>query len=383
MDILRVLKDDHTQRINLLAGASSAARAALQGAEDACQSMGVDMSVELVGLVGRIDAAEASTDPGLLNELKYECGELESAVRSGRLGQLRLQLRGVEIMAKWSVQSDSEGQEGHFSVIIGGASAVYSSNVMAGYASVCEARTFELNRGGYRDLLFYACNGEFRDVKSAEGQVVAFFPELSRIHPAEIVLELNVRARASKMWAPFKQLWFTYAASSTPWGPAAPGAASAAVSSASANDAVVDASGVDHVPPDEHGVVQSDGNIAVRPARCSFLQRIIRNARPNILLGSSRKAEVAYFLNETASGAKGKTGASSDGAAESCPVCLEPFEDEGIRKAFVLTCCHSVCQECWNLWVAAAPGRPSCPLCRHGAPVVASSGGCCAEDLNQ
>jgi hypothetical protein len=47
-----------------------------------------------------------------------------------------------------------------------------------------------------------------------------------------------------------------------------------------------------------------------------------------------------------------------------CPICLEPF-GEG-RMAETLGCCHCVCGDCWQHWIAVMqPRKPFCPLCRH------------------
>merc|ERR1712217_254798 len=47
-----------------------------------------------------------------------------------------------------------------------------------------------------------------------------------------------------------------------------------------------------------------------------------------------------------------------------CPVCLESF-GEGPRTPETLSCCHKVCQECWQNWTQVMSGRPFCPFCRH------------------
>lgn len=48
---------------------------------------------------------------------------------------------------------------------------------------------------------------------------------------------------------------------------------------------------------------------------------------------------------------------------DECPVCLESFAAE--RPATTLGCCHKVCAECWNHWVAICNNRPFCPLCKN------------------
>jgi len=48
-----------------------------------------------------------------------------------------------------------------------------------------------------------------------------------------------------------------------------------------------------------------------------------------------------------------------------CPVCLDPFTEDGDHAAETLGCCHKVCKECWESWSAVMQGRPFCPLCRH------------------
>lgn len=56
-----------------------------------------------------------------------------------------------------------------------------------------------------------------------------------------------------------------------------------------------------------------------------------------------------------------------------CPVCLETFTTTTTTTApdaaavipVVLGCCHSVCETCWNSWVAIRGANVYCPLCRH------------------
>lgn len=48
-----------------------------------------------------------------------------------------------------------------------------------------------------------------------------------------------------------------------------------------------------------------------------------------------------------------------------CPVCLEDFRESGPHAPETLSCCHKVCQECWEHWSAVMNGRPFCPLCRN------------------
>jgi len=50
-----------------------------------------------------------------------------------------------------------------------------------------------------------------------------------------------------------------------------------------------------------------------------------------------------------------------------CPVCLEPFQEQGEHAPEILSCCHKVCKNCWANWSAMMHGRPFCPLCRHEA----------------
>jgi len=50
-----------------------------------------------------------------------------------------------------------------------------------------------------------------------------------------------------------------------------------------------------------------------------------------------------------------------------CPVCLEPFAEEGAHVAETLGCCHKVCRECWVHWTRVMHGSPFCPLCRSEA----------------
>lgn len=48
-----------------------------------------------------------------------------------------------------------------------------------------------------------------------------------------------------------------------------------------------------------------------------------------------------------------------------CPVCLEDFTESGPQCPETLSCCHKVCQECWEHWSSVMSGRPFCPLCRN------------------
>jgi len=49
-----------------------------------------------------------------------------------------------------------------------------------------------------------------------------------------------------------------------------------------------------------------------------------------------------------------------------CPVCLEPFtEVGGDRAPETLSCCHKICEECWEHWKRTTHGSPFCPLCRN------------------
>lgn len=50
-----------------------------------------------------------------------------------------------------------------------------------------------------------------------------------------------------------------------------------------------------------------------------------------------------------------------------CPVCLEPFTEEGPHVAETLGCCHKICHECWVHWTRVMDGSPFCPLCRNDA----------------
>jgi len=53
-------------------------------------------------------------------------------------------------------------------------------------------------------------------------------------------------------------------------------------------------------------------------------------------------------------------------AENDCPICLEPMgKGSEERPITVLGCCHSVCTECWEHWMAMKHGRAFCPLCRH------------------
>lgn len=48
---------------------------------------------------------------------------------------------------------------------------------------------------------------------------------------------------------------------------------------------------------------------------------------------------------------------------DECPICLESFSDE--RPADTLGCCHKVCRDCWQHWVAVCNNHPFCPLCKN------------------
>lgn len=53
-------------------------------------------------------------------------------------------------------------------------------------------------------------------------------------------------------------------------------------------------------------------------------------------------------------------------AENDCPICLEPMgQGNEERPITVLGCCHSVCTECWEHWMAMKHGHAFCPLCRH------------------
>jgi len=49
-----------------------------------------------------------------------------------------------------------------------------------------------------------------------------------------------------------------------------------------------------------------------------------------------------------------------------CPVCLEDFTAPGSPHApETLSCCHKICEECWDNWKQVTHGRPFCPLCKN------------------
>lgn len=52
-----------------------------------------------------------------------------------------------------------------------------------------------------------------------------------------------------------------------------------------------------------------------------------------------------------------------------CPFCLEDMTPMAKHvdgnKTMVLTCCHRVCQDCWESWVQIKGPQAFCPLCRH------------------
>ena len=48
---------------------------------------------------------------------------------------------------------------------------------------------------------------------------------------------------------------------------------------------------------------------------------------------------------------------------EDCPVCLEKLGSQA--PPHMLTCCHSLCRECWEHWSEVCRPVPFCPLCRN------------------
>jgi len=45
-----------------------------------------------------------------------------------------------------------------------------------------------------------------------------------------------------------------------------------------------------------------------------------------------------------------------------CPCCLDSIVP---AKSVVLGCCHKVCEDCWDTWVALKGSAAFCPLCKH------------------
>jgi hypothetical protein len=50
-----------------------------------------------------------------------------------------------------------------------------------------------------------------------------------------------------------------------------------------------------------------------------------------------------------------------------CPCCLESIVP---TKCVVLGCCHKVCDDCWDSWVALKGSGAFCPLCKHEEFIV-------------
>lgn len=50
---------------------------------------------------------------------------------------------------------------------------------------------------------------------------------------------------------------------------------------------------------------------------------------------------------------------------DDCPICLELLGGPGVSDTVVLSCCHKVCEDCWDHWRAVRGGGGYCPLCRH------------------
>lgn len=49
-----------------------------------------------------------------------------------------------------------------------------------------------------------------------------------------------------------------------------------------------------------------------------------------------------------------------------CPVCLENFTPAGgAHPPETLSCCHKICEECWEQWKQVMRGHPFCPLCKN------------------
>jgi hypothetical protein len=87
-----------------------------------------------------------------------------------------------------------------------------------------------------------------------------------------------------------------------------------------------------------------------------FVYHMMRQASKNnvamagVLHGFEKKLELLANMTES-----------------DCPVCLEPFTEDGPHVAETLGCCHKVCHECWVNWSEVQHGSPFCPLCRQDA----------------
>lgn len=96
------------------------------------------------------------------------------------------------------------------------------------------------------------------------------------------------------------------------------------------------------------GIVDDDGRIW-------FVYHMMKTAEKNnrimtgTLEGFQRKIELLAQNDQT-----------------ECPVCLEAFTEPGGERApEILSCCHKICEECWEHWRRVTYGNTFCPLCRN------------------
>lgn len=54
----------------------------------------------------------------------------------------------------------------------------------------------------------------------------------------------------------------------------------------------------------------------------------------------------------------------TQGKNETCPICLDPFEDGG--SLILLKCCHGYHEQCFTSWLqSASKSKVSCPMCKR------------------
>ena len=85
-------------------------------------------------------------------------------------------------------------------------------------------------------------------------------------------------------------------------------------------------------------------------------------------------------LEEQRSTGYGAAAGAGGNAPTDCPLCFEPYRDEGPRVPRILQCGHSACQGCYAHLLRLAPvnehghsKRFACPTCREVTNVRAGS----------
>eukprot|EP00929_Paragymnodinium_shiwhaense_P064490 TRINITY_DN32296_c0_g1_i2.p1 TRINITY_DN32296_c0_g1~~TRINITY_DN32296_c0_g1_i2.p1 ORF type:complete len:420 (+),score=95.20 TRINITY_DN32296_c0_g1_i2:89-1348(+) len=357
-------------------GGGSLARDALMRLSEQCDQQDINLCAELAELNEKLSRAESSRNQVLLDAIQKNCEQMAKDVGSGRLGGLQFEfLPNVEVKVRWSQKIDSEGEEGQFTLEMGGASAKYTNAVQRDYGSAWETRTFELLREDRQMLLYYNCNGINKKVSHTDGQITTWFPELRHVsgwfEAARIVGQVNDIAGRSRLWAPFKQLWFTYAAGG--------GAAELPEPLPSDPQAAADVSSSEQHPLASSERSDEQDSRAGRSAEGG-------HRRANEAMATMRRLGQAAtdFLRRAGSKERSDGRQSSKEstdkvvqprqvvvqrrADDECPVCMEPFSMGGPRPCIpeTLSCSHRCCRECWTLWAAASRSAPRCPLCRTG-----------------